>query len=89
MKRTPIAEMMSPVRCTCGSVYDLAAVEVTGRYVDCSVWRAPCCGREADDRGETGWKTIKDYTPLSREDVERGYRMCMDGSMMYYEVIGL
>jgi hypothetical protein len=54
--------MHSPVRCTCGGVYDLGTVTVIARYADCSVWNAPCCGRQADDRGETGWKSLPDYT---------------------------
>lgn len=44
------AGMERPAQCTCGQVYDLNAVHVTGRHADCSVWRAPCCNREADDR---------------------------------------
>lgn len=63
----PEAEgMFQPVRCRCGCVYDLGTVEVTARYADCSVWRAPCCGRTADDRGETGGKSFSDYTRLER-----------------------
>lgn len=62
-----IARMASPVRCaSCRRVYDLGTVTVTARYLDCSVWRAPCCGRVSDDRGETGWKSIKDYYPIRR-----------------------
>jgi hypothetical protein len=62
-----IAEMFSPVRCaSCGKIYDLGSVKVTGRYADCSTWNAPCCGRYADDRGETGWKSTKDYYPIKR-----------------------
>jgi hypothetical protein len=64
-----IRDMFSPVRCTCGSIYDLGKVEVTARYVDCSMWKAPCCGRVADDRGETGWKSTKDYYPIDKRKV--------------------
>jgi hypothetical protein len=57
--------MHQPARCTwCGGVYDLGTVEVTARYTDCSVWKAPCCGTVVDDRGETGWKSRSDYTRL-------------------------
>jgi len=43
--------MRNKVRCYhCGGTYDLGKVEVTGRYTDCSVWKAPCCGRTVDDR---------------------------------------
>ncbi len=61
--RTEITSMTSPVRCNrCRSgIYDLAAVEVTARYADCSMWKAPCCGAVVDDRGDTGWKSFKDY----------------------------
>lgn len=60
--------MMSPVRCArCHrGVYDLGKVEVTARYADCSVWKAPCCGALVDDRGETGWTTRADYTRIER-----------------------
>jgi hypothetical protein len=54
--------MISPVRCThCRHVYDLAAVSVVARYADCSVWQCPGCKLQVDDRGDTGWKTTKDY----------------------------
>jgi hypothetical protein len=54
--------MTSPVRCAhCGKIYDLGRVEVVGRYTDCSVWNTPCCNRQVDDRGETGWKGLADY----------------------------
>ncbi|WP_045740798.1 hypothetical protein [Actinoplanes rectilineatus] len=66
IEQLAIADMFKPVRCTCGGIYDLGTVEVTGRYTDCSVWRAPCCGRTADDRGETGWKSTQDYTVLGK-----------------------
>lgn len=60
--------MTFPVECArCGGVYDLGTVEVTARYVDCSMWRTPCCGTTADDRGETGWKSIQDYYRLDRD----------------------
>ncbi|MBB3752531.1 hypothetical protein FHT44_005043 [Mycolicibacterium sp. BK634] len=54
--------MSTPVRCNfCGGIYDLGTVHVTQRYADCSVWKTPCCGHNADDRGESGWKSFKDY----------------------------
>lgn len=62
---TDIDQMTSPVRCAfCHRTYDLGTVEVTARYTDCSVWVTPCCKRTADDRGETGWKSSKDYYPV-------------------------
>lgn len=61
-----VDQMMSPVRCVCGDIYDLGSVTVTGRYIDCSVWKAPCCGRAADDRGETGWSSVRHYYPIKR-----------------------
>lgn len=45
--------MRYPVLCDCGSVYDSAAVTVTARYADCSVWTTPCCKRTEDDRPGT------------------------------------
>ncbi len=60
-----LARMFEPVRCSfCNGVYDLGEVEVTARYADCSVWKTPCCRRTADDRGDTGWKSRKDYVHL-------------------------
>jgi hypothetical protein len=63
-----IADMFKPVRCICGQIYDLGRVEVTARYTDCTVWKTPCCGRTADDRGETGWKSTKDYTVIDKSN---------------------
>lgn len=65
--RADTAGMHYPARCAhCGRVYDLAAVTVTARYADCSMWRAPCCGRLVDDRG-VGWKPRADYVELDRD----------------------
>ena len=62
-----IAGMHQPVRCRwCGGVYDLGTVEVTARYTDCSMWKAPCCGTTVDDRGETGWKSFSDYERIEK-----------------------
>lgn len=64
-----IADMSSPVRCAhCRGVYDLGRVEVTARYADCSMWKAPCCGATVDDRGETGWKSFKDYNRIDKDN---------------------
>lgn len=68
-----IADMFKPVRCTCGQVYDLGAVTVTARYADCSMWKTPCCGRTADDRGETGWKSTQDYTVIDKTNPMGAY----------------
>lgn len=59
-----VASMTSPVRCLrCyRGVYDLGTITVTARYLDCSVWRTPCCGVEVDSRGASGgWGTRADY----------------------------
>lgn len=65
-------DMTQPCRCAhCGGVYDLGKVTITARYADCSMWNAPCCGRLVDDRGETGWKSMKDYHRIKRDDLER------------------
>lgn len=70
-----VARMAQPVRCGfCSGIYDLGAVTVTGHYLDCSLWRTPCCGRIADDRGESGWKSRQDYYRLARRDQPR--RLC-------------
>lgn len=55
-----------PVRCAhCSGIYDAGKVTVTARYTDCSMWNAPCCGRQVDDRG-AGWKVRTDYVELDR-----------------------
>lgn len=65
IETSDISEMTMPVRCThCQGVYDLGTVTVTGRYLDCSVWRSPCCGLTVDDRGGTGWAAWADYVRL-------------------------
>lgn len=62
-----ISDMFQPVRCRrCGGVYDLGKVEVTARYLDCSVWKTPCCHQTVDDRGETGWTLRKDYERIDK-----------------------
>ncbi len=62
---TDTSGMRDPVQCAhCPGVYDLATVNVTARYTDCSMWRSPCCGLLVDDRGETGWKSRGDYVRL-------------------------
>jgi hypothetical protein len=67
-----VAGMMFPVRCAyCGGVYDMGKVEVTARYTDCSMWKAPCCGTTVDDRGETGWKAKQDYYRLDKDGREQ------------------
>ena len=78
----PIGEMFQPVRCTwCGGVYDLGKVTVTARYVDCSMWKSPCCGNTVDDRGDTGWKSRKDYEHIDKNAGTTGRD--------YYDVFGL
>jgi len=51
-----ISEMMIPVRCLrChDGIYDLTKVEVTARYIDCSMWKTPCCDQLVDDLIWTG-----------------------------------
>jgi hypothetical protein len=49
-----IDEMMFPVLCSCGKVYDIGALTKEGnrlhRYTDCDQWTTPCCGRITDNR---------------------------------------
>lgn len=75
---------MFPVRCThCrDGVYDLGKVEVTARYADCSMWKSPCCNRLVDDRGDTGWKSRKDYVKLSQAELDAHRRGGVDGYRM-------
>ena len=60
--------MSQRVRCTwCGHIYDLGHVTVVARYTDCSMWKCPGCKTLVDDRGETGWKSRKDYERIADE----------------------
>jgi hypothetical protein len=47
---TDVSDMLAPVRCRCGAVYDTGTVTVTARYADCSMWVTPCCRITVDDR---------------------------------------
>ncbi len=60
-----IAIAGSPVRCTCGRIYDLQAVTVTGRYADCTAFTTPCCQRTADDRT---WKGMPDFVRIDKRE---------------------
>lgn len=70
-----VAEMSQPVECRCGGVYDLGTVVVTGCYLDCSLWKAPCCGVLSDSRNEegSGWSSRVDYRRIA------GGRLGFDG----------
>lgn len=61
-----VSAMTIPVRCLrCSSgIYDLATVEVTARYTDCSMWKTPCCDVLVDDRTWTG---RPDFNRLGRD----------------------
>lgn len=66
LAQAEIEGMTFPARCThCSRVYDLGTVEVTARYTDCSMWKAPCCGLTVDSRG-AGWKSRPDYEEIRR-----------------------
>jgi hypothetical protein len=65
-----VADIAIPVQRTCGTIYDMQRVEVLARHLDCTVWRTPCCGRQADDRGESGWTRRQDYRRLTAQEVE-------------------
>lgn len=38
----------------CGQTFDIGHAEVTQRYADCDVFKAPCCGSPCDTRGKWG-----------------------------------
>lgn len=62
-----VENMTSPVQCAfCSHIYDLGTVTITASHADCTMWRTPCCNNVADDRGESGWKSRKDYYTLKR-----------------------
>lgn len=57
---------MQQVRCShCHRVYDIGKVEVLARYADCTVFKTPCCGREADDRT---WKIFPDFVEIKESN---------------------
>lgn len=65
IKQPPIEEMHSPVQCVhCAAIYCLGRVHVTDRYMDCTVWTAPCCGHPGvDDRP---WVKDRHYREVPR-----------------------
>lgn len=65
-----------PFQCRgCGEVYDGASVTVTGRYADCDLWKAPCCGATHDTRtrwggpswAKMGYDDLREYRRVERE----------------------
>jgi len=43
--------MATIVRCSfCGKTYDMKDIKITAHHADATVFRTPCCNREADDR---------------------------------------
>lgn len=59
------ADMRIPVECgNCGRVYDLCAGVPLQRYMDCTVFRTPCCGHVTDDRPQ-GWCEGRGFRRLS------------------------
>lgn len=67
--------MENQVRCRfCGKVYDLGKVEIIARYADCTVFKTPCCGKEADDRSWKGdFMRIETECDVVRCDEEGRY----------------
>lgn len=62
---------MSKVRCThCQATYDLGGVEVIHRYADCTMFKAPCCGRTVDDRRWKGLPDIERVEPKRRYSID-------------------
>jgi len=56
--------MLKKVKCShCGSVYDLGGVTVIARYADATVFEAPCCHRQVDDRS---WKSMPDFQEVKQ-----------------------
>lgn len=80
----PVREMLQPVRCTCGGVYDLCGVEVVSRHTDCTVWITPCCNRKVDDNI---WHSRHQFTRITRDEIDRP-RMLPDGTMILTDEYG-
>lgn len=65
-----IADMMAPVRCNhCCGIYDFTKTEVIHHYADCTLYTAPCCARQVDDR-PAGWVSLPAFTRLVREEID-------------------
>lgn len=79
VEQPPVEDMMCPVRCVhCRAVYSLTHVQVTGRYLDCSVWTSPCCGHPSiDDRP---WVRDRHYQEITKEEATHGD---------FYDVFGM
>lgn len=59
-----IKDMLVPVICRhCNKAYDLAAVHSLSRFVDCDVYKTPCCGILADTRE---YKSYPDFRKIER-----------------------
>lgn len=74
--------MAHNVRCRfCYKIYDLWDVKVLARYADATVFKTPCCDKQADDRT---WKGIPDFEELDapRYD-EFGNRYIMKNGRIY------
>jgi hypothetical protein len=70
---TGVSAMFMPVECAhCRQVYDAGKVTVTARYLDCSVWKSPCCGLTVDDRTPP-WG-IRHYWELDSDGTRKGER---------------
>lgn len=63
-------------RCrSCGGEFDLGMVEVTARYADCDMFKAPCCGIQCDTRmrwggpewARMGYDDLRVYRRVERE----------------------
>lgn len=75
-------EMSAPYQCdSCGKVYDGGHVTVLARYVDCSLWKCPGCGRQHDSRHawSSGPGARMGYTDLRAAERSIAERRAQDG----------
>jgi hypothetical protein len=71
-------DMCQPVQCgRCGRIYDLGKVEVLHRYLDCTLFRSPCCKQQVDTRCEDapGWTSQVDYIRIDKSLIEDSFYM--------------
>jgi hypothetical protein len=74
--------MLVPVRCNhCRRTYDLCDGEPIARYADCTVFKAPCCGRTVDDR-KPPWKSSADFTEITSRGGPSGLKVLSDGRVI-------
>lgn len=84
----PDYRMRSPVRCLhCKVIYDMGAVQIVTRYLDCSTWHCPGCRLLVDDRCLAGWGGRRDIERVERPEGYLRHAIDMRGNPYTSRVI--